>query len=163
MRFCVMCSSQFEPMTPYATTCSDECDKALEVEAREIAPHIFADVSQKAAENLGFKTVEGARRWLGELRRGDTRPQGEIYFVLCGLGDEGFVKIGYSKDIVSRIEALQPGAPEKLELVGRMPGTIQMERAIHKQFSHLRKRGEWFHFTDELWDFVKATTRNGCQ
>ena len=163
MRFCVMCSSQFEPKTPYATTCSDECDRALEAEAREIAPGIFADVSQTAAENLGFKTVEDAQQWLGDLRRSDTNPQGEIYFLHCGLGDEDFVKIGYSKDIVGRIETLQPGTPIDLELVGRMPGTIQMEQAIHKHFSHLRKRGEWFHFTDELWDFVKATTRNECQ
>lgn len=162
MRFCVMCSSQFEPKTPYATTCSDECDRALEAEAREMAPYIFADVSQKAAENLGFKTVKDAQRWLADLRRGDTDAQGEVYFITCGDGEWPFVKIGYSKDIVGRMEALQPGAPQKLDLIGRMPGTIQVERAIHEKFSHLREHGEWFRLEDELWDFVKATTRNEC-
>jgi len=119
---------------------------------------MFSDVALDAAHVLGFSTVEEAREWLADLHRQDTNPDGEVYFLECG----DFVKIGYSTDIAGRIETLQPGAPQKLKLIARMPGTMRTERALHEKFSHLRECGEWFSMTDEVWTFLKAM-RNESQ
>jgi hypothetical protein len=116
-----------------------------------------------AAKTLGFSTVAAAQAWLADLRRQDTDEAGEVYFVSCRDSEPSYVKIGFSTDIPGRMESLQPGSPYEYELIGRMPGSIGVEHAIHNRFAHLRKHREWFYLTDELWDFIRQTTRNECQ
>jgi len=152
MRHCTICGKQFENNTAYRATCSDTCDGIFDQEGKAAIRRMFSEVAPEAARVLGFQTVEDVMLWLTDLRREDTTPGGEVYFLACG----DFVKIGYSTDIAGRTEALQPGAPQKLELIGRMPGSIQTERALHKKFKHLREHGEWFSLTDDIWKFLKA-------
>lgn len=72
-----------------------------------------------------------------------------IYFIRSGKSDA--VKIGYSSgEPKRRLGRLQIGNPEKLHLLAVAPGDRLDEERWHWEFSHLRVRGEWFKWTEEL-------------
>jgi len=64
------------------------------------------------------------------------------------------VKIGRSVDPMGRLKTLQTTSSTLLELIKVIDGNI--ERFLHKKFSHLKLHGEWFSFTDEIKDFLKT-------
>lgn len=70
---------------------------------------------------------------------------GEVYFVEGG----GRIKIGFSVKPGDRIKTLSTGSPHHLKLVGTMPGSYRLEKAIHQQLAEYRVQGEWF--TDCEW------------
>jgi DNA-binding transcriptional regulator YiaG len=76
-----------------------------------------------------------------------------IYFARCG--HDGPVKIGHTiGGISSRISYLQVGCPWQINVLGTMDGDFQTETELLKKFSHLNMRGEWFHASSELLDFI---------
>lgn len=76
------------------------------------------------------------------------------YFIQAENG--GPIKIGYtSKDNPEdRLRDLQTGNPNQLRLVAAIPSNI--ERDLHRKFSHIRIKGEWFESTDELLSFIDS-------
>jgi len=66
------------------------------------------------------------------------------------------VKIGLAKDVRRRLENLRTGTPEKLIVHALEPGSRQVERQRHGQFSQDRRQGEWFvcspALTRHMWD-----------
>ena len=62
-----------------------------------------------------------------------------------------FVKIGKTTHLKAKIDTLQHASPYELELLGV---TLIPEDELHDKFDHLRERGEWFHLTHELKDFI---------
>jgi hypothetical protein len=86
----------------------------------------------------------------------------KIYFILEETTN--YLKIGKSDRPEKRIELLQTSTPHHLMLVGIMPEIFGMrEEDVHDKFQHLHVRGEWFHFKDELYEFVKENwgSKNG--
>lgn len=77
-----------------------------------------------------------------------------IYFVLSG----DFVKIGHSVNPEKRLTVLSTGCPTECKMIGVMPGNQPDEAKVHKQFSHLRTKGEWFRFSPEIKRFVSKNT-----
>jgi DNA-binding transcriptional regulator YdaS (Cro superfamily) len=71
-----------------------------------------------------------------------------VYFIQAGEG--GPVKIGWAVDPVSRLRELQCGNHAELRLLRELPGSITEERVLHRAFSHLRIRGEWFSFDPKM-------------
>lgn len=71
-----------------------------------------------------------------------------IYFIL----DEssGFLKIGMANDPASRLALLQVGNPNRLELVGTLPGGRREELELHRRFAVFRGLGEWFRAEPDL-------------
>lgn len=65
-----------------------------------------------------------------------------VYFIQ--QGQRGPIKIGFAANPVLRLGELQVSNPNDLRIVGVLPGQRSDERAYHKQFAHLRIRGEWF-------------------
>lgn len=80
-----------------------------------------------------------------------------VYFVQSGEG--GHIKIGTASDFPKRLQALQTGNPERLTVLGTLPGSLSEEADIHDQFSHLRARGEWFRPEPELLDYIKEACK----
>lgn len=70
------------------------------------------------------------------------------------------IKIGYSKDPIDRIKALQTGSATKLHIQAIMNGDSKTESGLHEMFNHLRVRGEWFRYTDELKWFIRSVKEN---
>lgn len=79
-----------------------------------------------------------------------------IYFV----SQNKHLKIGYSNDPAFRVKCLQTSSPIKLKLIATMPGDSKTESGLHYMFNHLRARGEWFRYTDELKLFVRTVKEN---
>ena len=78
--------------------------------------------------------------------------EGFVYFLAC----EGFVKIGYSDTPFDRLSKIQTGNPFAVEYLGAIRGTLETEQEIHRQWAHLRHRGEWFKATPELSEALHA-------
>jgi len=84
-------------------------------------------------------------------------PQSE----LCGLvyfvqsGDDGPIKIGWSRDVVRRVAELQTANAHALVLLGAVPGTMEDEAAMHARFAHLRMEAEWFRNSPEIHAFLR--------
>lgn len=82
-----------------------------------------------------------------------------IYFLLAPKAKA--VKIGYSKDVDSRIRTLQTGNHETLQLLGTIEGTMQLERLIHDELKRYRVIGEWFDFKRPIRAFVETCISTG--
>jgi Meiotically Up-regulated Gene 113 (MUG113) protein len=70
-----------------------------------------------------------------------------------------FVKIGYARCVGARLMHLQTASPDELRVLAVVPGGPDKEMVVHARFAHLRVRGEWFHYTDEVRGFLRAEGR----
>jgi hypothetical protein len=81
----------------------------------------------------------------------EKRGLGAIYFI----GSRARVKIGYTGGTVGkRFAQIQTGSPEKLLPFLVLWGSRHDERELHRDFAHLRDRGEWFHLRDDLRQYI---------
>lgn len=76
---------------------------------------------------------------------------GFVYFLRCGE----FVKVGYSRQPKKRLATLQTATPHDVELLGRLPGTMAQERAVHRCLQHLHHRNEWFRMSDDIIALIR--------
>ena len=68
-----------------------------------------------------------------------------VYIIKC----KEFHKVGLAKEPLTRLEGLQTGNPETLELIhsrrfGTRKAARMVERFLHKKFKRDQKLGEWF-------------------
>lgn len=75
-----------------------------------------------------------------------------IYFIK--IAETNHVKIGTSKNVKKRLDTIQSASPYKLILLKTIEGGHGLEAELHKKFSHLHVRGEWFNLTEELNNFI---------
>lgn len=68
------------------------------------------------------------------------------------------IKIGISKDVEGRFREHQADTGDELTLLGRMPGSVELEAAIHLAFRHCRVRREWFRPDPDLMVYIKCRT-----
>lgn len=73
-----------------------------------------------------------------------------VYFVRAGSR----VKIGFTKDISSRMNSLQTASAVDLNLVLTMDGDRNFEAEMHERFSDYWIKGEWFRWCKEISLFV---------
>jgi hypothetical protein len=68
------------------------------------------------------------------------------YIYLIQSLEEGYYKIGISKNPQRRIKELQTGNSSPLKLVETYQSEHagQIERTLHRRYSHFHKNGEWF-------------------
>ena len=68
------------------------------------------------------------------------------YIYLIQSLEEGYYKIGVSKNPTKRIQQLQTGnsSPLKLIEVYQSEQADKVERILQRRYSHLNKEGEWF-------------------
>lgn len=97
--------------------------------------------------------------WRKRPKKGEGEwPAGDLIYFLESA--PGYVKIGFTTDLATRVRALQPGCPLPLRLLAHMPdGDLKTERALHRRFARDRLSGEWFTLTDRIRDFISEITR----
>ncbi len=98
---------------------------------------------QKGIENLRKNIVEDKPvRFLYVIKQYDTE----------------FYKIGITNDVNTRISQLQVGSPQKLKYILSAEADMEdfmgkeiryLEQLLHKNYSSLKIRGEWFKLTKE--------------
>lgn len=87
-------------------------------------------------------------------------PQEAVYFIQAGM----YVKIGRATRgrIHERLGELQIGNPFTLKIIASavVHDATEAEAQLHRQWAHLRRRGEWFLLTPELYRFIDENTPN---
>ena len=78
-----------------------------------------------------------------------------IYFIQQGI--TGPIKIGFTKgtSALSRIKQMQTGNPEELLCLSTLDGGVPEELSLHLQFHAYRLRGEWFHPSQSILDYIQ--------
>ncbi len=92
------------------------------------------------------------------LRRADV-PHASSFVYFVRAGSSGAIKIGRASDVGARLASLQTASAEPLELLAVVVGGCEVERALHRQFSSARIRGEWFRPAAELMEHIRWLTR----
>jgi len=74
------------------------------------------------------------------------------YVYLIKSLENGYYKIGMSKNPIKRIKQLQTGNSSKLKLIEtyQTEYASHIEKTLHRRYSYLRKEGEWFDFSIEI-------------
>ena len=72
-----------------------------------------------------------------------------VYFISFGTKDNVPVKIGYSKNVLKRLQTLQTSCPFKLKLIMALPFETEeqakkAEHFLHYKFKGWSMQGEWF-------------------
>lgn len=85
-----------------------------------------------------------------------TRPDspnvhGSTYFVRVGDA----IKIGAATNFKTRLQSLQTGQVELIEVLAVVPASLIDEFKTQQLFAHLRIRGEWFRNDAELLYFIE--------
>ena len=73
------------------------------------------------------------------------------------IGHSSAVKIGWTEKhpAKGRLNQLQTGTEQDLELFGYIVGTVDDERELHNLFSAHHIRGEWFHRAQEIFAYFQ--------
>lgn len=95
-----------------------------------------------------LKSIDLATKHKGESDKGNY-----LYIVKCGI----YYKIGIASNMKARLNALQCGNPDELEVVCafRIKEALQLEKDLHnglKMFNHKR---EWFILENDLVEDLK--------
>ena len=98
--------------------------------------------------------------------KADTSKSGHlVYFV--GSLVYGWVKIGYTKNIQTRMCDIQVGCPFPIELLHTISTTPEnarkLEKSMHRQFKGYRLHGEWFKLSDEIRQYITESKDLGQQ
>ena len=88
------------------------------------------------------------------LKRG--KPQkvygkGIVYIVET----EDFIKVGFTRNLASRLAQINTCTPHQVKLVHSFPGTIQDEQQIHRALGDSRHKLEWFRKTESVLAYVE--------
>jgi Meiotically up-regulated gene 113 len=97
--------------------------------------------------------IEVTVPYIAEVKRGIRTsynyapPEGShTYFIRAN----NYVKIGHSAELKHRLENIKVCCPHEVELTRTIPSSVSTEKWLHKYFRHLRIRGEWFYYSDEM-------------
>ena len=78
---------------------------------------------------------------------------GFVYFIQAG--NNGAIKIGYTKDVDRRIKELQTSNPEKLNLLLKVGAEPNDEKVMHDKFKKYCINLEWYSSSEELLNYIK--------
>lgn len=80
---------------------------------------------------------------------------------LIATKDRTRAKIGISSNVKRRLSSIRTSCPEKVELLHSTPGTVELEKFLHKKFAHLQVHNEWYEYDISLEDeFIKLNNAN---
>lgn len=73
-----------------------------------------------------------------------------VYFAKSGR----YVKIGFTKNLKSRMSSLGTSCPEGIEILATVPGGIELETIIHAKLAEHRSKREWFEDVPAVRDLM---------
>ncbi|UAJ79965.1 GIY-YIG nuclease family protein [Leifsonia sp. ZF2019] len=148
-------SNRVKVPKPYCKICMNEIhhlDKPLIVRDYFICITCALQIHAELRYKYVMPEVTAMERFLHQKKHGDTgwreeptpkREPGWVYYIRMG----DLIKIGYATDVAKRMRNYPPSA----QLLAAHPGTIELEREMHKRFSPDLARGrEWFTESSDL-------------
>lgn len=90
-----------------------------------------------------------------------------VYFFPERCGEEGSIKIGFSKHPLKRLKQLQTGTPVIIGCEGWFKFeseklAAEFEAYLHKMFGkyRIRSNGEWFVYSDEIRRYIEVSKKS---
>lgn len=80
----------------------------------------------------------------------------QVYFAQCG--DK--IKIGVTVNALDRLQQLQQGSGEPIELIACIAGDYSTEAALHNKLQQFRINGEWFRDCPEVRAAIQNSLNN---
>ncbi|MGY8681265.1 GIY-YIG nuclease family protein [Bradyrhizobium sp. UFLA05-153] len=99
------------------------------------------------------------RRIINEIYRPQVRSSGPLVYLISTDNPE-FVKIGFTKSLEGRLRSLRTASHVEPTVHLTIPGTVSLERELHRRFEAARYNREWFRLTEEIKTFI-TTEREG--
>ncbi|HYE70662.1 MAG TPA: GIY-YIG nuclease family protein [Aquabacterium sp.] len=85
---------------------------------------------------------------------------GTVYFLQAGA----FIKIGFTRwSVERRIAQLSTGCPYQIYLLLEVVGSSSLEAEYHRRLAKHRARGEWFHASTEVLEFILSLARPAAE
>ena len=108
-------------------------------------------------ENLRWITKALEREAIENYGRNERAKgnSGVVYFIEGG----DFIKIGFTRSPAARSKHLMTDSPYEPKVLHLEPGTYKTEKLFHRQFAHLRIRGEWFRKAPEILEYIEQRKR----
>lgn len=134
---------------------SDECFADKEANLRkEIKEDKSLPDSVKALKSADWNYI---RKEVGRrLRKESMEQQRCVYVAKAG----NRIKVGHSTDPENRMETLKSGNPE-VQLLAYYPGSIKLEKRLHKILSYASLGHEWFTYSEKLLlDILECITKH---
>lgn len=111
---------------------------------------------RRALDSLGHKLAsEETQQRIALAREGQRAPMPPWFVYFIQQGDAGPIKIGFSRDVDSRLIHLQTASPDPLRLLAKLRGGKKHERKLHATFAAHHQRGEWFRPHEDLLSFIR--------
>lgn len=120
-------------------------------------PHVLRHkrvehVVKLATEAEALRRVEREKERMRLLRQEQQRDEAlRKQQVVYYIRRDSRIKIGTTTNMQQRMSQLMPD-----EILATEPGGRAMEKQRHKQFAHIRYRGEWFTPSEELLAHIEA-------
>lgn len=109
-----------------------------------------AEIARKKLEQKKLKQRGALEQMAALLRRTGKYPKCPCAYL---ISQEGYCKIGYTTDMLSRRQQIIVGTPFEIHVLATIlcesaKAAENMEAALHSEFSSKRHRGEWFKLED---------------
>lgn len=108
---------------------------------------------RKAEEKRVREEQDKQEKIAREFKKYKEKYPGFVYFIQGDSG--GPIKIGYTEDVCKRLKVLQTGHFDTLIVLASFPASMKEEKNLHKKFSELQLKGEWFKPDRYLMDFIE--------
>jgi hypothetical protein len=83
--------------------------------------------------------------------------QRHVYFA----SNASRIKVGIARNVQARLRAIGRHLPEPIELLGSVPGSFELERAIHRRLGEHRINHEWFRDCLSVRALIKRILEGG--
>lgn len=111
--------------------------------------------SESSPENIGARNLFAAIRDAVLCLPGDREYTTEMpYTYFLQAGENGPIKVGWTRNLPVRLRTLCAMSPEPLKLLGVMKGA-EVEEFCHARFGAFRLHGEWFAPSPVVLDFIR--------
>lgn len=85
----------------------------------------------------------------------------KVYFLQSKA--TGLIKIGTTRrKVADRVAEIQISLAERVEVIGAVSGSYQLETRIQEMFTDLKERGEWFRPESKLIDYIELICMNSA-
>lgn len=95
------------------------------------------------------------RRIINEIYSNSKTSSGPVVYLISTENPE-FVKIGYTASLERRLRSLRTASHVEPTIHLAIPGTVSLERELHRRFEAARYNREWFRLTEEIQTFIAA-------
>ncbi len=120
--------------------------------------HFDSSVSAAFLIEMGLRPMHEAAEDFVDVHRTDAPEHGGVYFILSmAPTDVRRMKIGWSKDnIAKRLGDIRDNNPWDVVFIANIPLVpMSVEKVLHRRFTRLRRKGEWFDFEGDLEAYVR--------